>query len=121
MKNISIVWDALSIGVGTLLFGMLEPALVLLGIVATFLFSPWFIPRLGEWFRGAGIAICAGIAALFVLKGVPMLLNTFLVGTFVGSVGLIVMGYIFIRHHRKQYDFLRKEMAELPEVVGGEE
>ena len=116
MKNTDIVADAFIIGIGTFLLGMVKPALVILGIVAVFSFSIWFIPRLGQWFMGAGISICGGIAALFILSGVAIL-NALLVGTFLGSVVLIVMGNMLIRRQRLYSGSFRGEMAELPEVA----
>lgn len=120
MKNIDIVLDALIVGLGTFLFGMVKPALVILGVVAVFLFSTWFVPRLGQWFVGAGISVCGGIAALFILSGVAIL-NALLVGTFLGSAVLIVMGYMLIQRQRLHSGSFAGEMAELPEVAGREE
>lgn len=116
-KNNSIVLDAVMIGMGTFLLGMAKPALVILSIVAIFSFSTWFIPRLGEWFNGAGIAVCAGIAALFILKGAPVL-NALLVGTLLGSIALIVIGNILVRNQRRQRGSFVGEMATLQEVAG---
>ena len=116
MKNTDIVADAFIIGIGTFLLGMVKPALVILGVVAVFLFSIWFIPRLGQWFVSAGISVCGGIVALFILSGVAIL-NALLVGTFLGSVVLIVMGNMLIRRQRLYSGSFRGEMAELPEVA----
>lgn len=120
MKHIDIVLDALIIGMGTFLLGMVKPALVILGVVAIFLFSTWFVPRLGEWFVGAGVAVCVAIAALFILSGAPVL-NALLVGTFLGSIALVAMGNMLIRRQKLHYGSFVGEMAELPEVAEMEE
>lgn len=105
------------IGMGTFLLGMAKPALVILGVVAVFLFSTWFIPRLGEWFVAAGIAACISIIVLFGVKG-SYIINAILAGTFLGTIVLVVIGYALMRHHQKQCGFFWREMAALPEVAG---
>ena len=116
-KNNGVVLDVLIIGVGTFLLGTAKPALVILGIVGIFLFSTCYVPRLGEWFVGAGSAVCVAIAALFILNGTPIL-NAFSVGTFLGSVVLITMGNMLVRRQRLEYWSFAGQMAELPEVTG---